>query len=155
MHELIKCSKATSVSGKIIIMKAKLQAISDAIAMCSKKALKNSEIWMYMNSQMTLQRLNAKSNVNARLFNDIRQNLINLRQKQCQIHIQWISSCKSIIENKKADQLIKIAAQEVSVINNMKAIIISFVKKQICKKMKLQWLEIWKISIKRTYRMWI
>jgi len=44
MHELIKCSKATSVSGKIIIMKAKLQAISDAIAMCSKKALKNSEI---------------------------------------------------------------------------------------------------------------
>jgi len=44
MHELIKCSKATSVSGKIIVMKAKLQAISDAIAMCSKKALKNSEI---------------------------------------------------------------------------------------------------------------
>ncbi len=31
----------------------------------------------------------------------------------------------------------------------MKAIIISFVKKQICKKMKLQWLEIWKSSIKK------
>ncbi len=76
-----------------------------------------------MNSQMTLQRLNAKSNVNARLFNDIRQNLINLRQKQCQIHIQWILSCKSIIKNEKADQLIKIAAQEVSVINNIKAMI--------------------------------
>jgi len=47
-------------------------------------------------------------------------------------------SCKSIIENEKADQLIKIAAQEVSIINNMKAIIISFVKKQICKETKLQ-----------------
>jgi len=44
MHELIKCSKATSISGKIIITKAKLQAIDDAIAMCSEKALKNSEI---------------------------------------------------------------------------------------------------------------
>jgi len=43
-HELIRCSKATSVSGKIIITKAKLQAISDAIVMCSEKALKNSEI---------------------------------------------------------------------------------------------------------------
>ncbi len=31
----------------------------------------------------------------------------------------------------------------------MKAIIISFVKKQICKEMKLQWLEIWKSSIKK------
>jgi len=47
-------------------------------------------------------------------------------------------SRKSIIENEKVDQLIKIAAQEVLNINNMKAIIISFVKKQICKKMKLQ-----------------
>jgi len=43
-HELVRCSKATSVSGKIIITKAKLQAINDAIAMCSEKALKNSEI---------------------------------------------------------------------------------------------------------------
>jgi len=43
-HELVRCSKATSVSGKIIITKAKLQAISDAIAMCSEKAFKNSEI---------------------------------------------------------------------------------------------------------------
>ncbi len=79
MHELVRRSKVTSISDKIIITKAKLQAISDAIAMCSEKALKNSEIWMYINSQMTLQRLNAKSNVNARLFNDIRQNLTNLR----------------------------------------------------------------------------
>ncbi len=102
-----------------------------------------------MNSQMTLQRLNAKSNVNVRLFDDIRQNLINLRQKQCQICIQWISSCKNIIENEKADQLIKIADQEVSVIDNMKAIIISFVKKQICKETKVQWLKIWKSSIKK------
>jgi len=43
---------------------------------------------MYMNSQMTLQRLNTKSNINVKLFNDIQQNLINLRQNQCQIHIQ-------------------------------------------------------------------
>jgi len=43
-YELVRCSKATSVSNKIIIMKAKLQAINDAIAMCSEKALKNSEI---------------------------------------------------------------------------------------------------------------
>ncbi len=43
-HELIKCSKATDVSDKIIITKAKLQAINDAIIMCSEKALKNSEI---------------------------------------------------------------------------------------------------------------
>jgi len=43
-HELVKFSKATSVSDKIIITKAKLQAISDAIAICSEKALKNSEI---------------------------------------------------------------------------------------------------------------
>ncbi len=43
-YELVKCSKATSISDKIIITKAKLQAISDAIIMCSKKALKNSEI---------------------------------------------------------------------------------------------------------------
>ncbi len=87
-HELVKFSKVTSVSDKIITTKAKLQAISDAIAICSEKALKNSEIWVYMNSQMTLQRLNAKSNVNAKLFNDIRQNLTNLRQNQCQIRIQ-------------------------------------------------------------------
>jgi len=43
-YKLIRCSKATSVSGKIIITKAKLQVIRDAIAMCSEKALKNSEI---------------------------------------------------------------------------------------------------------------
>jgi len=47
-------------------------------------------------------------------------------------------SCKNIIENEKADQLIKSIAQELSVIDNTKAIIISFVKKQICKKTKLQ-----------------
>ncbi len=84
-HELVRFSKATSVSDKIITTEAKLQAIS---AICSEKALKNSEIWVYMNSQMALQRLNAKSNVNAKLFDDIRQNLTNLRQNQCQIRIQ-------------------------------------------------------------------
>jgi len=43
-HESVKCSKATNVSDKIIIMKAKLQVISDAIIMCSEKTFKNSEI---------------------------------------------------------------------------------------------------------------
>jgi len=43
-HEFVRYSKATSVSDKIITMKAKLQAISDAIIICSEKALKNSEI---------------------------------------------------------------------------------------------------------------
>ena len=43
-HELIRYSKATSVYDKIITTKAKLQVTSDAIAICSEKALKNSEI---------------------------------------------------------------------------------------------------------------
>jgi len=43
-NEFIRFSKATSISDKIITTKAKLQAISDAIAICSEKALKNSEI---------------------------------------------------------------------------------------------------------------
>ncbi len=87
-HEPVRYSKATSVYDKITTTEAELQAISDAIAICSEKALKNSEIWVYTDSQMALQRLNAKSNVNAKLFDDIRQNLINLRQNQCQIRIQ-------------------------------------------------------------------
>jgi len=44
MHKLIRYSKVTNVSDKIITSKAKMQAISDAIAICSEKALKNSEI---------------------------------------------------------------------------------------------------------------
>jgi len=43
-HELVRVSKATSVSDKIIITKVKLQAISDAIVICSEKTLKNNEI---------------------------------------------------------------------------------------------------------------
>jgi len=87
-HGPVRYSKATSVSGKISITEAELQAISDAIAICSEKALKKSEIWVYTDSQMTLQRLNAKSNANAKLIDDIRQNLTNLRRNQCQIRIQ-------------------------------------------------------------------
>ncbi len=71
-HESIKCSKITSVINKIIIMKAKLQAIDDAIAICSEEASEDSEIWVYINSQMMLQRLKTKSNVNLKLFNNIR-----------------------------------------------------------------------------------
>jgi len=43
-HEPVRFSKATSVSDKITTTKAELQAISDAIAICSEKALKNCEI---------------------------------------------------------------------------------------------------------------
>jgi hypothetical protein len=45
--------------------------------------------------------------------------------------------------------LIKSAAQELSVIGNTEAIIIRFVKKQICKEAKLQWLNVWKSSTKK------
>jgi len=45
--------------------------------------------------------------------------------------------------------LIKSIAQELSAIINMKVIIISFIKKQICKETKLQWLNVWKSSIKK------
>ncbi len=50
--------------------------------------------------------------------------------------------------------MIKIAAQEVSVINNTKAIIIIFVKNQIDKETKLQWLNVWKSSIKKENQYW-
>jgi len=44
IYDLIKCSKKTKIFSKIIIIKVKLQAISDAIIICSEEALKNSEI---------------------------------------------------------------------------------------------------------------
>ena len=56
-YESIRCSKMTSVIDEIIITKAKLQAINDAIAICSEKASEDSEIWVYTDSQITLQRL--------------------------------------------------------------------------------------------------
>jgi ribonuclease HI len=87
---------------------------------------------------MTLQRLKSKSNANSMLLNDIHQNLIDLHQKHCQIHIHRILSHKNIIENEKADKLIKIATKESSTVSNMKITIINFVKKQICKKIELQ-----------------
>ncbi len=88
-------------------MKAKLQVINDAIAICSKEASEDSEIWVYTDSQMMLQRLKAKSNVNLKLFNNIWQNLINLQQNQCHMCIQWVLSCKDIIKNEAVNQLIK------------------------------------------------
>ncbi len=102
-HESVRCSKMTSVINEIIIMKVKLQAIDDAIIICSEEASEDSEIWVYTDSQMTLQRLKAKSNVNLKLFNNIWQNLINLQQNRCYICIQWISSCKDIVENEAAN----------------------------------------------------
>ncbi len=90
-HESVRCSKMTSMIDKIIIMKVKLQAIDDAIAICNEETSEDS--------QMMLQRLKAKSNVNLKLFNNIQQNLINLQQNQCYICIQWVLSCKDIIEN--------------------------------------------------------
>jgi len=43
-HEPVRYSKATSVINEIIITKAKLQAIDDAIAICSEEASEDSEI---------------------------------------------------------------------------------------------------------------
>ena len=70
-HEFVRCSKVTSVIDEIIITKVKLQVIDDAIAICSEETSEDSEIWVYTDSQMTLQRLKTKSNVNSKLFNNI------------------------------------------------------------------------------------
>jgi len=43
-HESVKCSKMTNVINEIIITKVKLQAINDAIAICSEEASEDSEI---------------------------------------------------------------------------------------------------------------
>ena len=43
-HDSVACSKMTSVISEIIITKAKLQAIDDAIAICNEEAHKDSEI---------------------------------------------------------------------------------------------------------------
>ncbi len=53
-YESVRCSKAISVIDEIIIMKAKLQAINNAIMICSEEASEDSEIWVYIDSQMTL-----------------------------------------------------------------------------------------------------
>ncbi len=148
-HKPVRCSKTTSVIDEIIITKAKLQAIDDAIAICSEEASEGSEIWVYTDSQMTLQRLKAKSNVNLKLFNNIRQNLINLQQNRCHICIQWVSSCKDIVENKAVNQLIKDATRKRSTIDIRKRTIMSFIKKQIDKETKEQWLIAWNNSIKK------
>jgi len=148
-HESVRCSKAISVIDEIIITKAKLQAINDAITICSKKASKDSEIWMYTDSQMTLQKLKAKSNVNLKLFNNIWQNLINLQQNQYHMCIQWVLSCKNIIKNEAVNQLIKDVTWKRSTINIRKRTIMSFIKKQINKEIKKQWLIAWNDSIKK------
>ncbi len=49
-HESVKCSKMTNVINEIIITKVKLQAINDAIAICSEEASEDSEIWVYTDS---------------------------------------------------------------------------------------------------------
>ncbi len=90
---------------------------------------------------MMLQRLKAKGNVNLKLFNNIRQNLINLQQNWCHIWIQWVLSCKNIIENEAANQLIKDVT--------WKRTIMSFIKQQINKEIKEQWLIAWNNSIKK------
>ena len=148
-HESVKCSKTTSVIDEIIIKKAKLQAINNAIAICNEEASEDSEIWMYTDSQMTLQRLKAKSNVNLKLFNNIRQNLINLQQNQCHMCIQWVSSCKDIVENETVNQLIKDVTRKRSATDIRKRTIMSFIKKQIGKETKEQWLIAWNDSIKK------
>ncbi len=98
---------------------------------------------------MMLQRLKAKSNVNLKLFNNIRQNLINLQQNRCHICIQWVSSRKDIIKNEAVNQLIKDMTWKRLIIDIRKRTIMSFIKKQIDKEIKEQWLIAWNNSIKK------
>jgi len=63
-------------------------------------------------------------------------------------------SCKDIVENEAANQLIKDATWKRLIINIRKRTIMSFIKKQICKKTKLQWLNVWKSSIKKGNQYW-
>ena len=98
---------------------------------------------------MMLQRLKAKSNVNLKLFNNIRQNLINLQQNRCYICIQWVSSRKDIIKNEAVNQLIKDMTWKRLIIDIRKRTIMSFIKKQIDKEIKEQWLIAWNNSIKK------
>ncbi len=43
-HESVRCSKTINIINEIIIMKAKLQAINNAITICSEETSENSEI---------------------------------------------------------------------------------------------------------------
>ncbi len=74
---------------------------------------------------------------------------INLQQNQCYICIQWVSNCKNIIENEAVNQLIKDVTWKRSTIDIRKRIIMNFIKKQIDKKIKEQWLIAWNDSIKK------
>jgi len=75
--------------------------------------------------------------------------LINLQQNQCHICIQWVSSRKNIIKNEAVNQLIKDAARKRSTIDIRKRTIMSFIKKQINKEIKEQWLIAWNDNIKK------
>ncbi len=149
IHEPIICKEVRNITSQSTITEAKLQAIDNVITICSEKALEKSNIWIYMNSQMTLQRLNSKSNANSTLFDNIHQNLTVLHQKQCKSHIYWVSSHQRIIGNEKADELIKTAASKMRIAKNTEITIINFLKKQIRKEANAQWLKTWKISTKK------
>ncbi len=75
--------------------------------------------------------------------------MINLQQNQCHICIQWVSSRKNIIKNEAVNQLIKDAARKRSTIDIRKRTIMSFIKKQINKEIKEQWLIAWNDNIKK------
>ncbi len=63
--------------------------------------------------------------------------------------IQRVLSCKDIIENEAVNQLIKDVTWKRSTIDIRKRTIMSFIKKQIDKEIKKQWLIAWNNSIKK------
>ncbi len=103
--------------------------------------------WYQVKSEDSTQVIELSQNVDMKTQLD--DQFINLQQNQCYICIQWVSNCKNIIENEAVNQLIKDVTWKRSTIDIRKRIIMNFIKKQIDKKIKEQWLIAWNDSIKK------
>ncbi len=103
--------------------------------------------WYQVKSEDSTQVIELSQNVDMKTQLD--DQFINLQQNQCYICIQWVSNCKNIIENEAVNQLIKDVTWKRLTIDIRKRIIMNFIKKQIDKKIKEQWLIAWNDSIKK------